>query len=429
MRVRCLAALIAAVLFACVPAQAQGIVYEVFGAYLDSLRGQAGIPGLAAAIVDFNGIAYSEIGGFTITASAGVQVDNAFYTYWDSAGASRSNTQNIYYDIKIRNIDCITAFRVGKVGVGAVQVDNDEYHHLLAAGFWTTGEATRYQNGLLLGTTISGNNLVHDVYKLASNGWKNPLRVDNTNCNVYGGGIDTCDTAIWAQGQNVHVDGIDVEDAARLWFSPNSSANMTAEISNIRFRANALIADGKWIDHNMGGSLALRGLFVSGAAVTPVIVTSNNPVALTVKGLSIAVTSGIPTVESCFLVGTGTTLDVEFIPLTTATVAQPPVRWTGSPNAQTGTTYTFVSRDATKLSTFNNAGAITVTVPPNSSVPWPLGTEIEFAQLGAGQVTVAAGGGVTVNGTPGLKLRAQHSRAKLIKTGTDTWNLSGDIAA
>jgi hypothetical protein len=41
-----------------VPAQAQGIVYEVFGAYLDSLRGQAGIPGLAAAIVDFNGIVW-----------------------------------------------------------------------------------------------------------------------------------------------------------------------------------------------------------------------------------------------------------------------------------------------------------------------------------------------------------------------------------
>ncbi len=63
MRRRCFAALIAALLFLCVPAQAQVIVYEVFGAYLDSLRDQAGIPGLAAAIVDTNGIVWERAYG------------------------------------------------------------------------------------------------------------------------------------------------------------------------------------------------------------------------------------------------------------------------------------------------------------------------------------------------------------------------------
>lgn len=63
MRRRCLAAVTAAVLFVCVPAQAQVIVYEVFGAYLDSLRDQAGIPGLAAAIVDTNGIVWERAYG------------------------------------------------------------------------------------------------------------------------------------------------------------------------------------------------------------------------------------------------------------------------------------------------------------------------------------------------------------------------------
>ena len=381
------------------------------------------------SVFDLNGIAYSEIGGFTITGTAGVQVDNGFFTYWDNTEASRSNTQNVYHDIKIRNLDYITGFRVGKVGVGALQVDNDEFHHIHVAGAWTTGEATRYQNGLLLGTTISGNNLVHDVVKFSGTSNRFPLRVDNTNCNVYGGGIDGCDTAIWAQGQNVHVDGIDIEDAERLFFSPSSTANMNVEISNIRFRASALLANGRWIDHNMGGAMTLRNLFISSAAVHPVIITGNNPLALNVRGLSIALTSGLPTAEQAFSVGTGTILDAEVVPLTSATVAQSPVRYYGSPNAQTGTTYTFVSRDATKVVTLNNASAITATVPPNSSVPWPLGTQIELVQLGAGQVTVAPGSGVTINGTPGLKLRAQHSRAKLLKTATDTWNLSGDIAA
>ncbi|MEO5740778.1 MAG: serine hydrolase domain-containing protein, partial [Vicinamibacterales bacterium] len=54
---------IAALLFLCVPAHAQVIVYEVFGAYLDSLRDQAGIPGLAAAIVDTNGIVWERAYG------------------------------------------------------------------------------------------------------------------------------------------------------------------------------------------------------------------------------------------------------------------------------------------------------------------------------------------------------------------------------
>jgi CubicO group peptidase (beta-lactamase class C family) len=57
------AALVATLLFLCVPAQAQVIVYEVFGAYLDSLRDQAGIPGLAAAIVDTNGIVWERAYG------------------------------------------------------------------------------------------------------------------------------------------------------------------------------------------------------------------------------------------------------------------------------------------------------------------------------------------------------------------------------
>jgi len=79
MRVRCLAALIAAVLFACVPAQAQVIVYEVFGAYLDSLRGQAGIPGLAAAIVDFKGIAWERAyGRQNIAGSVATRTDTPF---------------------------------------------------------------------------------------------------------------------------------------------------------------------------------------------------------------------------------------------------------------------------------------------------------------------------------------------------------------
>lgn len=97
-------------------------------------------------------------------------------------------------------------------------------------------------------------------------------------------------------------------------------------------------------------------------------------------------------------------------------------------NAQTGTTYTTVLTDASKLVSLNNASAVTLTVPPNSSVAYATGTQILLYQKGAGQVTVSPGSGVTINARGAAnKLYGQHSTATLIKVATDTWVLSGDI--
>jgi hypothetical protein len=99
-------------------------------------------------------------------------------------------------------------------------------------------------------------------------------------------------------------------------------------------------------------------------------------------------------------------------------------------NGQSGTTYTFVLSDSNNtVVSLTNASAITATVPPNSSVAFPVGAILQFYQGGAGQVTVAAGSGVTINYTPGLKLRAQYSAATLIQTAANTWLLTGDVTA
>jgi hypothetical protein len=76
-----------------------------------------------------------------------------------------------------------------------------------------------------------------------------------------------------------------------------------------------------------------------------------------------------------------------------------------------------------------SASALTLTVPSNATVAWPVGTSIDILQTGAGQVTIAAGAGVTVNGTPGLKLRTQWSGVTLFKRATDTWVVYGDLTA
>jgi len=99
-------------------------------------------------------------------------------------------------------------------------------------------------------------------------------------------------------------------------------------------------------------------------------------------------------------------------------------------NNQTGTTYTLVLGDAGEVIELNNASAITLTVPPNSSVAFPIGTIVELWQQGAGQVTVAAGSGVTIR-SPGakLKLSAQYASATLRKRATDEWALEGNLSA
>ena len=77
----------------------------------------------------------------------------------------------------------------------------------------------------------------------------------------------------------------------------------------------------------------------------------------------------------------------------------------------------------------NVATANTLTVPPNSSVEFVIGSKIDIVQIGTGQTTITPGSGVTIYGTPGLKLRAQYSGVTLIKKAINTWYALGDMTA
>ena len=88
--------------------------------------------------------------------------------------------------------------------------------------------------------------------------------------------------------------------------------------------------------------------------------------------------------------------------------------------------YTLVTADAGKVITMAKATAQTVTI--NGSLDLSVGQRIDVVQTGAGQVTFSASS-ATVNGTPGLKTRAQYSAATVLCTGTDTYIVIGDLAA
>ena len=125
-------------------------------------------------------------------------------------------------------------------------------------------------------------------------------------------------------------------------------------------------------------------------------------------------------------VSAGTGISITHTPAegSTATIALADV----STSAQTAT-YTLVLTDKNKIVEMNVASGNNLTVPPNSSVAFPVGSQINILQVGAGQTTVVQGAGVTVNAAPGLKLRTQWSYATLIKRAENTWVLVGDISA
>jgi hypothetical protein len=97
-------------------------------------------------------------------------------------------------------------------------------------------------------------------------------------------------------------------------------------------------------------------------------------------------------------------------------------------NTQTDS-YQLVLADDGKLIIMNKGSANDLTVPANATVAFPIGTQIAIQQLGAGQTTIVAAGGVTLQATPGLKISAQYGTATLLKTATNTWVVAGLLAA
>jgi hypothetical protein len=95
--------------------------------------------------------------------------------------------------------------------------------------------------------------------------------------------------------------------------------------------------------------------------------------------------------------------------------------------AKTGT-YVLALGDEGDLIECN--GTFNVNIPTDT-VAFPIGTQITILNIGTGVITIGEDvpATTTLNGTPGLKLRAQWSSATLIKRAAQTWVAVGDLTA
>ena len=218
-------------------------------------------------------------------------------------------------------------------------------------------------------------------------------------------------------------DGSTYEDIATTTYAaPINNASFTGTFSaptgtiTSTMLANGTIVDA---DINSSAAIALSKLATSTAGNIIVYNSSGVPTSVTETGDITISDTGVTAIASGVIVNANISATAAIDLGKLADV---------STNAQTAS-YTLVLADKNKVVEMGVGSANNLTVPLNSSVAYPVGSQINILQTGAGQTTIVATGGVTINATPGLKMRAQWSYATLIKRATNTWVLVGDISA
>ena len=105
-----------------------------------------------------------------------------------------------------------------------------------------------------------------------------------------------------------------------------------------------------------------------------------------------------------------------------------PAQASAAINTQTDS-YTLMIGDAGKLVKITKDTAATVTIPLFSSVAFPIGTEIEVLQYGAGTVTIVAANGVTIRSAGNKTAFAkQYASVALKCLAQDEWLIAGYLA-
>jgi hypothetical protein len=226
-----------------------------------------------------------------------------------------------------------------------------------------------------------------------------------------------------------YADAADIQAALRLYhygdytYTPSNSNTANLVNPSIAYTINSLQTQISAIDLStalLKTDFAAKGDLLSASAndTLSVLSVGSNGTVLTANSAS---ASGLAwTTPDVTLTNSAT--------LTNKTLTAPVINL--SINPQT-VAYELVLADNGKMVEVSSASAVTLSIPTNANQAFATGAQITILQTSTGQVTIAAtdAGTTTVNGTPGLKLRAQWSSAVCIKRATDSWVVLGDLVA
>lgn len=215
-----------------------------------------------------------------------------------------------------------------------------------------------------------------------------------------------------------------------VWATPSGAGTVTSIIAGTGLSGGTITSSGTIAVNTSQNIATLSNLTSNGIVTTSGAAGTLSVTATTGSGNVVLVTS--PTLVTPNLGTPGTLNIVNATGMTSGQVTTAlgftPMTVLTALNAQTSS-YTLVLGDAGNTEVqMNNASANNLTIPTNASVAFAIGTTITITSIGAGQTTIVPTGGVTMNAAGGAtKLRVQYSHAVLLKTATNTWELSGDI--
>jgi hypothetical protein len=230
--------------------------------------------------IDINGVAYSSFKHFSVSGHDAAEVLNGIYYHWrrndtissdPSKGANLSTTFNDFRNVSVGG-RVITGFRIGEPGT-SFQEDITHYDRVSCRGLLRVFNDARYwNNGIVVGTGVMGNNLIHTFHTIDTIGWGNGLAVDNSACAIYGGTVQSNTNDFYiANGLNsyIYVCGVRSEDSKRFvyGFSNYAGVFFTGTFEDCEIQANRLEKDpdtgtADVIHWPLAGSLVLKNLRV-----------------------------------------------------------------------------------------------------------------------------------------------------------------------
>ena len=207
--------------------------------------------------------------------------------------------------------------------------------------------------------------------------------------------------------------------------------------------AQAFGADGAGVDVVLHSTTSGDNATYDASAARWILEGTNSTTALDVTDGNVVIGDGTLSVSGAITATGGVTGNVTGTAATVTGAAQSAITSVGTLTSLTvsGTTTTYLNvitdstttrtpglTDASAYILCTHGTGITVTLPQDSAVAFPTGSNIIFERNGAGTLTFAAGTGATVNSKDAtLTCADRYTTIAAVKIAADTWTIFGNI--